>query len=358
MVRNNNNGACTLYFYGKDKYGHTVTIPLIIGNTRMIDEYVAYCINYTMLFNFLPDTAKELIKNNFCDKVTTDDNECMSKHFRLVKAGNTKPLRFIFKNDEDVLYCDYNDIIRIVSEWVMSESEYNNSKLKSGANEISLIKYDFFKTLYETYVKPMNIDRMLELKGDDEGSIHSVATSEENIKIIIYNAWQKTHDKRRIAWMVKDVLTKLNKLNDSFQKTLVLPDELQRRFNKRTLNVSNVKREIINNVLAFWSEYLKDYEISDDYQRLDNINLSLSQLNESLLQANLNEKDKDKIEARINYLKNERDKILYYQSLIGSISSKDGEFDYGDNYDMLAELMGQDISPYDSGSSSHTRKKH
>lgn len=346
MERNNNNSICTLYFYGKDKYGHSNRIPIITGNIRAIDEYVAYCESYTMLFSFLPDAAKDLIKNNFCDGIDIGNNECMSKHFKLFKLGTNDEVRLIFKDDEDILYCDFNDVIRIAKELVMSESQYNVSRLKIKSAQIELIKYDFFKRLYETYVKGPSLIKTLELQGDDESKIHSVATSFDNIKIIVYNAWQRTHTKRNLAWLLKDTLTNLNWIGGNFSKALVFSDELARRFDNRSIDVTRIKKEIIDNVLNFWNYYINECEISVEDQKLSELNSRLEKLRKQLSKENLSNEEKAAINNQIVYLASQRDSILYTDSLRGQLSSNNGNSDE-EGYAILEELMGlSDLEPY------------
>lgn len=344
MERNNNNSVCTLYFYGRDKYGHDNKIPIFMGNIKTIDEYVAYCESYTMLFSFLPDAAKDLIKNNFCYGIDIGNNESMSKHFKLFKAGTNGEVRLIFKDDEDVLYCDFNDIIRIAKELVMSESQYNVSRLKIKSAQIELIKYDFFKRLYETYVKETNLIKTLELQGDDESKIHSIATSFENIKIIIYNAWQRTHTKRDLSWMFKDTLMNLNNVGGNFSKILAFSDELARRFDNRTIDVTRIKKEIIDNVLNFWESYINECEISVEDQKLSELNSRLEKLRKQLSNGNLSDEEKDAINNQIVYLASQRDGILYTDSLRGQLSSNNSD---EEEYAILEELMGlSDLESY------------
>lgn len=346
MERNNNNSICTLYFYGRDKYGHDNKIPILIGNIKVIDEYVAYCENYTMLFHFLPDAAKELIENNFCYGIDIGNNESMSKHFKLFKVGTNGGGRLIFKSDEDVLYCDFNDVIRIAKQLVMSESQYNVSRLKINSAQIELIKYNFFKKLYETYVKGTSLIKTLELHGDDESKIHSIATSFENIKIIIYNAWQQNHPKRNLAWTLKDTLTNLNNVGGNFPKTLAFSDEIVRRFDNRTIDVTKIKKEIIDNVLNFWRTYINEYEISMEDQKLSELNLRLEKLREQLSKENLSSEKKDAINNQIVYLASQRDGILYRDSLRGQLLSNNSD---EEEYAILEELMGlSDLDPYPS----------
>lgn len=254
------NNKYTLCFVGKNKFGHVHEIKLMTENLKNIDLYTCNFINYVDLFNNLPISVKEFIEEELSDELNSCDNNILSKVF-YIKNENEK-LDLLFNDDLDVVYISPLEVANLICNEKMSYKSFGRVILNMSATDKDKKTYDFFKYLYENYVKNKEIMKMIDTYDVeknlsnlefDEKLIASIATDKNNILVLCKKISQTDEARRILAIMYKKVFY--------FNKTLIEHVEIEKRKEKiydekRTLN------QINKNIEEFKINYFDEYIMS------------------------------------------------------------------------------------------------
>lgn len=241
----------TLCFNGKNKYGHEHVFPIVSLDLKKMDNYTACYDNFVDLFNDLPSDVTLFIKENISDGIDLKSNKDLQKHI-FIKDVN----KIIFKDDIDILVREMEGLKSVLLKELISYNSYQKVYLKSRSQKDVLKRYNFFKYLYETYVKNEKIKCMIDtydtkemfsfLDGD-ELLIASIATDKDNAVVI-----SKKLDQSFEA--CRDLLLKIKEFDSSYFdiKDISL---------KKDIEVNKVKEQMISFLDDYKKEYFEEYKI-------------------------------------------------------------------------------------------------
>ena len=252
----------TLYFKGKNKYGHEHNFPILSLDLKSMDEFTSNYDGYLELFNSLPTELKEYVKNNLCHMIDLNNNDLSDNFF--ITDGHFKPIMdVIFKNDMDVLYINEIELKNAIVKEKMSYDEFQRSKLKTSRLNKALNKYNFFKYLYETYVKNKKISCMIDTYevykefSDlpyDELMVAAIATDKDNIAVLCKKLNQSIESRRNLALKFKKLFNSL----DNGITNMISASSLNER--KSMLDDKELRNQMILNLEQFKNKYDKEYE--------------------------------------------------------------------------------------------------
>lgn len=255
----------TLYFKGKNKYGHDKELPIISLYLNQLDTYLSNYTNYVDLFNNLPVEVSSFIDFEFGGNINFEDNNDLVKHFYIKNESNVLLSDTIFEKDIDVLYINSKELTDLICNLKMSYSDFQSAILNISSSYENNSKYEFFSYLYNTYVKDKPILGMIDTYeinhnfgnlNRDDIFIAAIATDVTNIKVLIKKISQTVETRRSLAIRFKTLFIELNK-----DKMLIDYSTILERKNK-DLDMNIITNEIINNVELFKKEYFKEYQYS------------------------------------------------------------------------------------------------
>lgn len=252
----------TLYFKGKNKYGHEHNFPIISLELKKLDEYTSNYDDYLNLYGALPKEVKNYIRNNLGYMIDFDDEETLSEHFFITDDDFSPIMDVIFEGDIDVLYITQNELKDLIIKEKMSYQEVYNAFLKTSLNK-SRLKFEFFNYLYETYVKNRKIACMIDVYdvnreftnlSYDELMITSIATDKDNLMVLCKKLGQNVESRRNLAFKFKKLFKKMNKSNT---KILSFSSAMERK--NSGLDAKELYDKMLNNLNDFMKKYNKEY---------------------------------------------------------------------------------------------------
>ena len=239
------NKKYTLYFKGTGKSKEKYDFPIVSLALKQMDMYTSNYEDYLDLFNCLPVKVSNFIKHELSYGINLNNNDDLSNCFYITDNDFKPIMDVIFKRDMDVLYIEPKEFDEIMLSQKMSYSEFQSAMLKSNVNSNIKNKYDFFKYLYETYVRNKKITCMIDdydtknnLRNlDDENIlIASIATDKDNLIILSKKLSQNKEARRNLTFKFKKYLYK--------EKSLISYEKIKNKINK-SLDI----KEIMNDML-------------------------------------------------------------------------------------------------------------
>ncbi len=243
----------TLYFKGKDENGNELNYPIISLELKKLDEYTSNYDGYVSLYNSLPNEVKNYIKDNLGYEINFDDDEKLKEHFFITDNDFNPIMDVVFEDDIDVLYINQNELKDAIIKEKMSFSEINNAKLKTSLNKAHL-KYEFFKYLYETYVKKQKIACMIDTYdanheftnfSKDDVMIAAIATDKDNLMVLCKKLGQSLESRRNLSFKFKRLFSAM----DNNKKILGFSSTMERK--NKDLDVKELYDKIMYNLNDF-----------------------------------------------------------------------------------------------------------
>ena len=257
------NKKYTLYFRGTNKYGHNHEYPIVSLYLKDLDMYTSNYIDYVDLFNNLPINVNTFIKNELGCGIDFTNNDDLERCFFITDYDYTPIMNIIFEDDIDALYVTPKELTDLICKIKMSYSELQGTLLNITNSGIDKKKYEFFKYLYNTYVKDQPILGMIDIYdvkrnlinlNYDNTFIAAIATSIDNIKILSKKLSQTIESRRNLAFVFKQLFKTL-----SSEGKLIDYAKMIERKNK-DLDMNLVLDEMLNNLKEYKKEYDKEYE--------------------------------------------------------------------------------------------------
>ena len=240
------NKKYTLYFKSKNTNGDVYDIPIVSLPLKELDMYTSRYDNYNELFNSLPMEIKEFINSEF-------DTNDLSEKFYVTDYDFTPIMNVIFKEDIDVLCIEPSELKKLLENNLMSTEEFQKSLLKSLGNVNN--KYEFYKYLYETYVKNNKIKCMIDLyyvskrnrnMDEDLKYIEAIATDRVNLLVLAKKLSQTDESRRNLTYMFKKKVC-----NDK-----LLDEEV---INYRKIEYNN-DNKILSSMIVNIDKFIKEYK--------------------------------------------------------------------------------------------------
>lgn len=256
------NKKYTLYFKGINEYRNEHNFPIISLDLKKLDEYTSNYDGYLSLFNSLPKEIKKYIKDNLGYMVNFEKEEDLKDHFFITDEDFNPIIDVIFEKDIDVLYVEQEELESLIISKKMSFSEFQNAQLRSSLNK-SQSKYDFFKYLYETYVKDQKIACMIDVYDInkefpnllyDDAMIASIATDKDNIIVLCKKLGQNLESRRNLAFKFKKLFNVINKTN-----TKIIGFSLVETRKNKNLDINELHDKMMKNLNNFRKSYEKEY---------------------------------------------------------------------------------------------------
>lgn len=147
----------------------------------------------------------------------------------------------------------------------MTYQEFWCAKLNMLSSKMDRKKYDFFKYLYNVYVKDKDILKMIDtydVKRNlnnldyDDTFIAAIATDESNIMVLSKKLSQTIESRRNLAFQFKNLFNTLN----SNQKLIDYSKMIERK--NKDLDMDFVLDEMNESLNEFKKAYLKEYDIA------------------------------------------------------------------------------------------------
>lgn len=248
----------TLYFKGKNKYGHEHNFPIVSLGLKDIDMYTSYYKNYVELFLCLPKEVHDFIKNELGYNIDFNNNADLEKCFYVTDNDFTPIMDVIFEDDKDILYIEAKELQELLVSKSMSFEEFQKALLKTYS--LSNIKkyYNFFAYLYNTYVKDEKIKCMIDDYDvrkksfdldEDNVMIASIATDKDNLIILSKKLSQTLESRRSLAFELKKAFDHNNLIPE--EKVKIRSDEV---------DMAMVTSKMISNLRKFQKKYDDEYE--------------------------------------------------------------------------------------------------
>ena len=153
----------TMYYRGKNKYMHEHEIPIVSLDLKSMDEYTSNYKDYVGLLKHLPKEIYDFIKNELSYGINIDNNDDLKNSF-FITDNDFKPIvDVIFEGDIDVLYITPFELVNLIVKEKMTHQEYQSVLLNINTKEKVSNKYEFFKYLYDTYVKDQKVECMIDV---------------------------------------------------------------------------------------------------------------------------------------------------------------------------------------------------
>ncbi len=257
----------TLYYKGKNKYNHEHEIPIIILDLKAMDEYTSNYKDYVSLLKYLPKSVVDFIKDDLSYGINIDNNDDLKNSFYITDSDHNPIMDVIFDDDIDVLYVTPFELVNLIVSEKMTIQEFQSVLLNINSKERVNNKYEFFKYLYDTYVKDQKVECMIDVY-DTNNTISnlssydllvaSIATDKDNIIILCKKIGQFDETRRNLALKFKKLFEKL-KTN----KKLISYKTVSIRKN-RNIDIDEMGNMIINNFEEFMKKYKKEYKVEDE----------------------------------------------------------------------------------------------
>lgn len=248
----------TLYYRGYNKYGHEHNVPIISLNLRELDEFTSNFNNYLDLYNNLPVQLKTFLKNNLMNKIS--ENEDLNNCFFITDSDFKPIMDVVFKDNLDVLYIEKEELDEYITKLVISHNDYKSILLNVCNNKYLKNKYNFFKYLYETYVKDKKIECMIDVYDTNNAIsnlssydliLASIATDKKNTLVLCKKLNQFDEQRRNLAFEYKKLFNKSNE-----DSSIITDSTIKKRIKK--LDKEKMDK-IFDNYLKFKKKYELEY---------------------------------------------------------------------------------------------------
>lgn len=248
------NKKYTLYFRGQNKYGHNHEYPIVSLYLKDLDMLTSNYIDYVDLFNHLPLVVNKFIKKELGCNIDFENNDSLERCFFIADNDYTPIMNVIFEDDIDVLYIESKELSNLICKVKMSYPEFQNTLLNISTSTIDKKKYEFFKYLYETYVKNYPILGMIDtydVKRNminldyDNTFIAAIATDNSNIMVLSKKLSQTIESRRNLAFVFK----KLFKTLSNGGKLVNYSNMIERK--NKDLDMDYILDEILDNLNKF-----------------------------------------------------------------------------------------------------------
>lgn len=257
------NKKYTLYFRGKNKYGHHHEMPILSLNLKDLDMYTSNYVDYVDLFNNLPININSFIKNELGFDVEFDSNDDLERCFFITDNDFNPIMDIIFEKDIDVLYVEPKELSELICKVKMNLSEFQGALLRLSNSKVDKKKYEFFEYLYFTYVKNEPILSMIDTYevirnfGNldyDNAFIAAIATDDANIKVLSKKLSQTIESRRNLAFCFKNLFKSL--VSDG--KLIDYSSMIERK--NKDFDMDFVLEKMIDTVEEYKKDYNKKYE--------------------------------------------------------------------------------------------------
>lgn len=257
------NKKYTLYFKGINKYGHEHDFPMLSLSLKEMDIYTSNYKDYSDLFKSLPSKVSTFIMDNLSSGIDLTNNEDLEKCFFITDNDFTPIMEVIFDDDIDVLYVTSKELEELLIKQKMSYEEFQKSLMKINNLTTYKRKYDFFKYVYENYVKDQkvlcmiddyDVKKSLSNLDYDNLIIASIATDTDNIKVLSKKLSQTLESRRNLAFKFKKLFNSLES-----NGRLISYEKLIARKNTE-IEVSEILDNMLSHLEKFKTKYNKDYE--------------------------------------------------------------------------------------------------
>lgn len=253
----------TLYFKGKNKYGHSYDIPIATLDLKTMDLYTCNYINYVDLYKNLPSKVRDFIKDELSYGVNLNDNLELNKLFYLSNAySNNEDL--LFNSDFDTVYINELEVVNLICDSKMTYKNFQHVVLNMSPTEEEKSKYEFFKYLYNKHVKKKELAKMIDTYdiekffgnlNKDDTMIASIATDKNNILVLCRKIAQTNEGRRDLATKYKKLFNSLNPGKNLIEHTKA------KKIKDKAYNEDEIINTINENFNNFKEEYLKEYEM-------------------------------------------------------------------------------------------------
>lgn len=202
----------TLYFRVKDNNKET-NVPLLSMDLVKMDEFTTNFFNCKDLYESLPNNIKEYIESKDKENIKELDQRLF------ISNEINNDIAILFNDDIDVLYVTLDELTEEILNNKMSLEEYQKVLLKSKLDSDVKGKYNFFKYLYENFVKNEKVKGMIDLYDtnkkfsnlkEDELFIAAIATDKDNIIVLCKKIGQYLETRRTLAIEFKKVNNKVS----------------------------------------------------------------------------------------------------------------------------------------------------
>lgn len=250
----------TLYFNLINKYGHSYNLPLLSLDIKSMDIYTSGYKNYSELFNCLPNKINSFIRENIKEDVELNSNDDLEKLFFITDSDFKPMMNVLFQNDIDALYIENKEIEEFLINKVMTFDEFQKAMLKTNCISDLKDRYNFFKYLYNSYVKNKKISCMIDsydvkksmfLHNESNYLIASLATNKENLIILSKKLSQTIETRRCLALDIKKYFNNEKLISDKKIKTRI-----------KMIDTNDVLTNMNNDFEKFKSKYDKEYKMN------------------------------------------------------------------------------------------------
>lgn len=257
------NKKYTLYFKGINRYGHEHDYPILSLSLKEMDGYTSNYKDYCDLFKSLPSKVSNFIIDNLSSGIDLNNNEDLEKCFFITDNDFTPIMKVIFDNDIDVLYVTPKELEELLIKQKMSYEEFQKSLMKTNNLTTYKRKYDFFKYVYENYVKDKkvlcmiddyDVKKSLSNLDYDNLIIAAIATDTDNIKVLSKKLSQTLESRRNLTLNFKKLFNSLES-----NGRLVSYEKLITRKNTE-IEASEIFDNMLSHLEKFKIKYNRDYE--------------------------------------------------------------------------------------------------
>ncbi len=248
----------TLFFHGKNKYGHEYDFPIISLDLVKMDELTSNYKNYYDLFKELPYEVKLFIKENLSKDIDLSDEKTFNTSMFIADNDNIRLEDVVFLYDSDVLNVSPEVLSKLLVNELIDKKDFQRLSLKTKSSKNIKKRYNFFKYLYDNYVKGKKVEVMMDLYDtkesfpclrNDELMIASIATDKDNVIVLAKKLSQSFNTRRTLAFKIK-------KLHDEFKDDFMIDDLILDDY----LMVEDVFEEIVKTTTEFEKKYYEEYE--------------------------------------------------------------------------------------------------
>lgn len=257
------NKEYTLYFKGKNKYGHYHELPILTADLKTMDLYTCNYINYVDLFENLPINVRQFIKDELSYGINLGNNNELKELFYLINSDNNKE-ELLFNDDIDIVYINSLEVVELICNAKMTYKNFQNVVLNMTPSLYEKKRFEFFKYLYNKHVKRKELAKMIDTYDiekffgnldEDNTLIASIATDHNNILVLCRKISQTDEGKRDLATKYKRLFSELNP-----EKSLIDYNRAK-KMKSKDYDESKIIQEITESFNNFEKEYQKEYEI-------------------------------------------------------------------------------------------------
>ena len=259
------NKKYTLYFRGKNKYGHTHEVPIVSLRLKNLDMYTSNYIDYVDLYNNFPISVATFIKQELGFGIDFESNDDLERCFYITDHDYKPIMSAIFEDDIDVLYVEPKELTDLICKVKMNYSDFQRTLLNISNSTVDKKKYEFFKYLYDTYVKENPILNMIDTYdvkrnlvnlSHDDTFVAAIATDSSNIMVLSKKLSQTIESRRNLALSFKRLFKTL-----TTDGGLIDYSSMIERKNK-DFDMDFVLEEMIDTVKKYKKDYNKKYELA------------------------------------------------------------------------------------------------